>query len=134
MFETEAKTDVVEENTHTLRGENEFLTNVLNAHEQQIQKSLREQNDLQQYSRLWNVRGFGLPVRQLNHCTKKCCGISNQKVKVKTEEAEIEVAHRTGTPSGTKCRPILVRFFDRKKRDQILANRRNLKNRRDCYW
>ena len=39
------------------------------------------------------------------------------------------MAHRTGRPSGTKSRPILVRFFDRKKRDQIIANRHNLKNK-----
>ena len=62
-------------------------------------------------------------------CRKKCCDIFNQKVNVKTAVTDIEVAHRTGTPTGTKLRPILIRFFDRKLRDQILANCRKLKSK-----
>ena len=63
------------------------------------------------------------------NCVKKCLDIFNQGVQEKTEEKDIEVAHRAGQPSGTRPRPILVRFFDRKKRDSILAKRRNLKNK-----
>ncbi len=62
-------------------------------------------------------------------CAKKCCDIFTNQVKVATEVREVEVAHRTGQPSGSKPRPILIRFFDRKKRDQILANKKNLKGK-----
>ena len=48
---------------------------------------------------------------------------------METEECDTEVSHKTGQPSSTNSRPILVRFFDRKKRDQILGRRRNLKNK-----
>ena len=41
----------------------------------------------------------------------------------------IEVAHRVGQRSSTGSRPIIVRFFDRKKRDEVLRNRRNLKRK-----
>ena len=44
-------------------------------------------------------------------------------------KSDIEVAHRSGPTSSTSPRPILVRFFDRKKRDEILSNRRRLKEK-----
>ena len=34
-----------------------------------------------------------------------------------------------GQRSSTGSRPIIVRFFDRKKRDEVLRNRRNLKRK-----
>ena len=105
---------------------------MLSAHEQQMRKMRKEQNDQQQYSRRWNLRVFKVPEgdgETAEDCRKKCCDIFNQKVNVKTAVTDIEVALRTGTPTGTKSRPILVRFFDRKLRDQILANRRKLKNK-----
>ncbi len=115
-----------------LKKENDSLKNTLRAHEQQMRKMQKEQNDQQQYSRRWNLRVFKVPEgdgETADDCRKKCCDIFNQKVNVKTAVTDIEVAHRTGTPTGTKPRPILVRFFDRKLRDQILANRRKLKNK-----
>ena len=51
-------------------------------------------------------------------CRKKC-----------RDMKDIEVTHMTGTPTGTKSRPILVRFFDRKLRNWIIANRRKLKTK-----
>ena len=104
---------------------------MLSAHEQQVRKMQKEQNDQQQYSRRWNLRVFKVPEgdgETVDDCRKKCCDIFDQKVNVKTAVTDIEVAHRTGTPGGTKSRPVLVRFFDRKLPDQILANRRKIKN------
>lgn len=50
-----------------------------------------------------------------------------KKVAVAIGKADIEVAHRPGPTSSTNPRPILVRFFDRKKPDEILRNRHKLK-------
>ena len=62
-------------------------------------------------------------------CTAKVCAIFSDKVSIPITASDIEVAHRTGQRSSTRKRPILVRFFDRKKRDSVLPSRRNLKNK-----
>ena len=92
----------------------------------------KEQKNLQQYSRRWNLRIYQVPEQKgeiISDCLKKCCEMFTQTVRVETEECDTEVSHKTGQPSSTNSRPILVRFFDRKKRDQILGRRRNLKNK-----
>ena len=61
--------------------------------------------------------------------TGKVCAIFSDKIGIPTKASDIEVAHRTGKRSSTGPRPILVRFFDRKKRDSIISSRRNLKNK-----
>ena len=131
VFETEAKTEEMEKKMYKLKKENDSLKNMLHAHEQQMRKMQKEQNDQQQYSRRWNLRVFKVPEgdgETADDCRKKCCDIFNQKANVKTAVTDMEVAHRTGTPTGTKSRPILVRFFDRKLRDHYY-NRRKLKNK-----
>ena len=105
---------------------------MLSAHEQQMRKMQKEKKDPQQYSRRWNLRVFEVPEgdgETSDDCRKKCCDIFNQKVNVKTAVTDMEVVHRPSTPTGTKSRTTLVRFFDRKLRDQILAKRRKLKNK-----
>ena len=130
VFETEAKTEEMEKKMDKLKKENDSLKNTLRAHEQQMRKKCRKSRTIN--SRRWNLRVFNVPEgdgETADDCRKKCCDIFNQKVNVKTSVTDIEVAHRTGTPTGTKSRPILFRFFDRKLRDQILANRRKLKSK-----
>ena len=48
---------------------------------------------------------------------------------VPVNAADIEMAHRVGQRSSTESRPIIVRFFDCKKRDKVLSNRRSLKRK-----
>ena len=96
------------------------------------QQNERELNDLQQYSRKWNLRVFKVPEKEKEtaaDCTAKVCAILSDKVGIPITASDIEVAHRTGQRSSTRARPILVRFFDRKKRDSVLTSRRNLKNK-----
>ena len=59
----------------------------------------------------------------------KVCAIFSDKLGIPTKASDIEVAHRTGKRRSTRPRPILVWFFDRKKRDSIISSRRNLKNK-----
>ncbi|XP_076470818.1 uncharacterized protein LOC143300775 [Babylonia areolata] len=66
---------------------------------------------------------YGSKFRETTHqLFSYCC----QRVGVEDKQADTEVMHRTGRRSGDKNRPILVRFFDRKKRDQVLFNRHRL--------
>ena len=45
---------------------------------------------------------------------------------------DIEVAFGTEWRSVTRRRPVIVRFFDRKRRNKILSNRRNLERKEKC--
>ena len=130
VFEVEAKWDEIDNEISRLRRENEELKTCMKSNENLYRKSLNEVNEVQQYTRRWNLRIFRAPEKRnetATECVEKCCEIFNEKVKVNTTPEDIEIAHRTGKPGPN--RPIIVRFFDRKKRDQVLANRRNLKNK-----
>ena len=95
-----------------------------------IRQNERELNDLQQYSRRWNLRVFKMPEKETAaDCIAKVCAIFSDKVGIPITASDIEVAHRTGQRSSTRARPILVRFFDRKKSDSVIISRRNLKNK-----
>ena len=67
-------------------------------------------------------------------CTSNVCAIFSDKIGISTKANDIEVAHRAGKRSSTRPRPILVRFFDRKKSDSIISSRRNLKNKGIAIW
>ncbi|XP_076449959.1 flavin-containing monooxygenase 1-like [Babylonia areolata] len=59
----------------------------------------------------------------------KLSDLFTSKLGVAVTEADIEAAHRTGsrTPQHTRPRPMIVRFLSRRKKDEVLANRRKLK-------
>ena len=60
-------------------------------------------------------------------CIKKCVAVFTDQVGVPVAEGDIEIAHRSGKPGGSRPRPILARFFCRKKISLVLAARRKLK-------
>ena len=132
LFETEVKAEKVESEVKTLKKVNETATGMIKQQDRRIRQNERELNDLQQYSRRWNLRVFKVPEKEKEtavDCTAKVCAIFSDKVGIPITASDIEVAHRTGQRSSTRARPILVRFFDRKKRDSVITSRRNLKNK-----
>jgi hypothetical protein len=132
VFEAEARVDKQEKEIAAMKKKNEEIQGVLRHQDLRIQQNNREINDLQQYSRRWNVRVFRVPEavgETGDDCVRKVCAIFTNDVGVETKTADIEVAHRAGRPSPDKPRPILVRFFDRKKRDSVIGARRALKNK-----
>ena len=123
LFESEVK---------SLKKVNETATGMIKQQDRRIKQNERELNDLQQYSRRWNLRVFKVPEKEKEtaaDCTAKVCAIFSDKVGIPITASDIEVAHRTGQRSSTRARPILVRFFDRKKRDSVITSRRNLRNK-----
>ncbi|WP_419624099.1 hypothetical protein [Thiolapillus sp.] len=132
VFEVEAKNDQLQKEIGALKKENQTMKDTLNLQDRKIKRTEKEQNSLQQYSRRWNLRVYKVPEREKetsDDCIRKCCDIFSEKVAVAINKSDIEVAHRSGPTSSTNPRPILVRFFDRKKRDEILSNRRRLKGK-----
>ncbi|KAL8585490.1 hypothetical protein ACOMHN_066683 [Nucella lapillus] len=86
------------------------------------------QNDHEQHGRSWNVREEKGGEETADACLQKCIKVFSQQVGVPVTDRDVEVAHRAGKPGGTRPRPILVRFFSRRKKGQVLAERRKLKN------
>ena len=131
MVELESKTTAVAKEVKVVKGKTTRLEHNLNDHDVRIQKLEREMNDLEQYSRRSHLRVYKIPEAakgQKEDVTKKVCSIFTDLVGVQTGPEDIEVAHRAGR-LGDKPRPVLVRFFDRKKRDLILQNTRKLKGK-----
>ena len=94
-----------------------------------IKAGKREQTDLQQYSRRWNLRVYKVPepdTKTAEDCAKTVCQIFSDCVGVRPTAEEVEVAHGAGQRSSVNPRPVLVRFFGRRKRDRILSQCRNL--------
>jgi TolA-binding protein len=132
VFECETKNDKLQQEVNILKKEKDLLRDAVKRHDNQMRSVQKATNDSQQYSRKWNLRVFRVPEatgETAEDCIRKCVDIFSHKVQVPTTEKDIEVAHRTGQQSSSKSRPVLVRFFSRRKRDQILANRRKLKNK-----
>lgn len=131
ILDLEAKTMAVGKEVKVVKGKTTRLEQNLNDHDIRIRRMERETNDLEQYSRRSHLRVYRIPeaaTGQPEDITKTVCGIFTDLVGVKTVPGDIEVAHRAGR-MGDKARPVLVRFFDRKKRDAILQNRRKLKGK-----
>lgn len=132
VFELEARVDKKDNEITSLLKKNDELLNAVKNQETKVKQNEKDMNDIQQYSRRWNVRVYRVPETEretMEDCVKKVCRIFTQDVGVATSPSDIEVAHRTGQRSGQRNRPILVRFFDRKKRDNIMANKKKLKNK-----
>ena len=133
LFDTEVKAEKLESlEVKSLKKMNETATGMIKQQDRRIKQNERELNDLQQYSRRWNLRVFKVPDKEKEtaaDCTAKVCAIYSDMVGIPITANDIEVAHRTGKRSSTRARPILVRFFDRKKRDSVIISRCNLKNK-----
>ena len=132
LFDTEVKAEKLESEEKSLKKVNETATGMIKQQDRRIKQNERELNDLQQYSRRWNLRVFKVPEKEKEtaaDCTAKVCAIFSDKIVIPITASDIEVAHRTGQRSSTRARPILVRFFDRKRRDNVITSRRSLTNK-----
>ena len=128
LFDTEVKAEKLESEVKSLKKVNETATGIIKQQDRRIRQNQRELNDLQQYSRRWNLRVFKVPEKEETaaDCTSNVCAIFSDEVGIPITASNIEVAHRTGQRSSARARPILVRFFDRKERDSVIISRRNM--------
>lgn len=132
LLDIECKTEKLELDSKHAQKYSEGCKISVRQLDSRLKECEKEQNDLQQYSRRWNLRVFRVPEQKqetTEDCVERVVQIFTDSVGIKTTKEDIEVAHRTGQRSSTQARPILIRFFDRRKRDDILRNRRKLKNK-----
>eukprot|EP00745_Piridium_sociabile_P013195 TRINITY_DN19706_c0_g1_i16.p1 TRINITY_DN19706_c0_g1~~TRINITY_DN19706_c0_g1_i16.p1 ORF type:complete len:305 (+),score=50.15 TRINITY_DN19706_c0_g1_i16:138-1052(+) len=135
VAQSEGETGKLKEEVTVLKKTNADLFKKLNMQNKQVTTLNKSLNDLEQQGRKWNVRVFNIPETNSQKpettadCVKKCCDIFTNLVGVKVSEPDIEIAHRIGNkPSPqSKSRPVIIRFLSRKKKDEVLSKRRNLK-------
>lgn len=132
IFDLKNEKDALKTEVDKLREENRDL-------HRKIEQSKKENvsvrgviNDHEQHGRQFNLRVFGIPEvktgsEDVGDCVKKCVDVFSNKVGVKVEEQDVEMAHRIGRPGGGRPRAIIVRFHSRRLRGQVLAERRKLK-------
>lgn len=136
VLKVEGERDKLREEITAARNTNADLFKQLNKQEQEMVWLRKSNNDAEQQGRKWNIRVFNIPESEEPEpgpaCIKKCCKIFTDMVGVPVQEEDIEVAHRIGTRlrNQTKNRPMIVRFFSRKKKDELLSKRRQLKGKK----
>ena len=78
--------------------------------DRRIKQNERELNDLQQYSRRWNLRVFKVPVKEKEtaaDCTAKVCAIFIDKVGTPITASDIEVASGQDNAAAPEQGPFL---------------------------
>ena len=99
LFDTEVKAEKLESEVKSLKKVNETATGIIKQQDRRTNQNERELNDLQQYSRRWNLRVFKVPEKEKEtaaDCTAKVCAIFSDKVGIPITASDIQVAHRTG--------------------------------------
>lgn len=140
IFTLQEEKDKLSEEVQKVRKENTSLRSQLETCRRESQELRVAQNDSEQHGRLWNVRVHGIkegarPAEEtVTDRINQCVEVFRKKVGVSVRPEDIEIAHRSGRPrrpsaesAANKPRPILVRFFSRQKKSDILQNRRKLK-------
>ena len=150
------KVEVLSNEIYELRRENDSLTNQVAAANRDIaatnekvtkmqteqEEAKKKHNDLEQYTRRWSLRVYKLPEKEgetVEECIDSCCRLFTEKVGVTVTRDDIEIAHRTGPKDNQnggaggnarprpRPRPVIIRFFSRLKRGEVLEKRRCLK-------
>jgi hypothetical protein len=85
---------------------------------------------LEQYSRKANIRIFGVKESTRENCKQVVADIINDKLQLRytLSQDDIDAAHRLPQRDTSKPKSIIVRFFRRDDKAEIMRNRRNLKS------
>ena len=97
-------------------------------------RQLKYENDrLQQYSRRESVRVFGItqePTESSDQVEEKTLAVLRE-TGVSVVKEDVAACHRVGRPSSGP-RPIIVRFVSRRKRQELMKNKRKLRDKEKC--
>jgi len=94
----------------------------------QLEDLLEEKSEAnEQYTRLNNLRFFGVIEEPNEHIKEKIMEICKERVKVEIKEADIDCCHRlSGNNSSNFPRPVIVRFVRRDVKQEIYRNKKKL--------
>lgn len=142
--ELEDWVEKAERETKEQKKENDRLKNDMRKMKSDLETVHRDMNDIEQYSRRNNVRVFNLKEEEketVEELSQKVCKLFSEIIQQKITPEDFEACHRlrskekgeNGEKNGeekiTKARQVLVKLKDRKIRDRIMLNKKNLKGR-----
>lgn len=134
IFDLQMENDKLKKEITTIKEREGKLEDTLKEVRESAMRAEKKAEELSQYSRLENLRFFGIPESMNNEetaeeCEDKIINICASKLKVKVKKEDIAAAHRLGRRDKNKKggRAIIVRFISRKVRDSVIKERRKLK-------
>ena len=90
-------------------------------------KTMLKMDDIEQDSKLNNLRIVGIPEEEGEVLHQKILQIATKKLNLQTiSESDINLCYRLGKTDGSKARDVIVRFSSRDKRNLIYRCRRNM--------
>ncbi len=95
-------------------------------------KTMLKMDDIEQESKLDNLRIVGIPEEEEEILQQKVLEIANEKLNLPTiNEEDINFCYRLGKANQSKTRDVIVRFINREKRNLIYRCRRNMPREED---
>ncbi|CAF1272236.1 unnamed protein product [Didymodactylos carnosus] len=86
-------------------------------------------DDLERYNRTWCLRFHGFHEEKNENIVEKITSFTNKQLELKLSPAAIENCHRIGPFKNGHNRPIIVRYFSRSTRQEILRSTYRLKQK-----
>lgn len=114
--------DKLSKEKHDLHDELSVVRNTVSSLEQDVA-------EMEQYSRRFNVRVFGLEESHGEDCKETVINIIKQHLSITLKKDDLAAAHRLPSRRVGKPRPMIVRFTDRDTRGMVLKKRSGLKGK-----
>ena len=117
--------------SNNLKEEIEFLKSKLynqtEKEKTESTKAMLKMDDIEQDSKLNNLRLVGIPEEEGEILQQKVLEIATKRLNLQTiSESDIDLCYRLGKTNESKTRDVIVRFGSREKRNLIYRCRRNM--------
>ena len=100
----------------------------------QTEQTRKRLNDLEQYTRSNNIRVYGIPDTNETESPTQTIKIFLKEIKDLpidvVDETDIDIAHRLGRFNPNKPRPVIIRFTTRMVKDDIMRQKKILRQRK----
>jgi archaellum component FlaC len=124
-FGLETKVATMEKSLETLSANSSDVR--VDRLQEQVRDGMIMTNDVEQYSRRNNIRIHGMHPNADGTSTDAVLTVIRDKLHIQCEADDIESSHPLPKKSSQPTAAIIVRFRSRKKREEVLRCRRNLK-------
>ena len=131
VFEFQLENEKMKKEIEQRKKKEEELYTELQAVKRQAELANERSNQVEQYDRNYNVRIFHVHEPQdetAEQCEETVLKLFHSKLGLRhIQKSDIDAVHRLGQRKENSTRSIIVRFISRKTRNEVLANRRKLK-------
>lgn len=133
IFELQVENDKLKKEISKAREREARLEESLNEVRERAEHADKRVEELSQYSRLENLRFYGIPEasgreEKVEECEEKIVKVCVEKLKVPIKKEDIAAVHRLGKRDKDRegSRAVIVRFVSRRVRDSVIRERRRL--------